>query len=300
MSEQKEFDEFKLELDRYIKIVEPYFFNGLKDQRNQYNEFLNRILIFYYFTSFVSETKIKSVDARLKSIMLLYSKSSMSLFGIYSCLFNGLVPEAAMILRSLFENLINLECILKVGSYNSPYYKMKLFDDYGHVIKWRGLKDNRILVKEGKLSQDKFDRQFESKLIVKIEENFNRVKSSFCNRKGRLKDWTWKIFESELCNRDSSIKFVSDKLGRSVDYVKLYSTISSLIHSSAIIENVVTEKDVIFLTPKFSPLIINIGGLALGYCSDMVKHVVNFLDLPSREAINNFNESYLVTVLNDF
>jgi len=150
------------------------------------------------------------------------------------------------------------------------------------------------------LTHGKIESEFKKKLINETEENFNRVRSNYLDSKGKLKKWNWKIFKSELGNRDTSIKFICDKLGRSEEYVSLYSTISELMHSSPIIEHMVTEGNVIFLTPKFSRSIINIGMLALGYSSDVVKHAVKFLDLPSNKAINNFIESYIDTALNDF
>jgi len=299
MTELIERNDLIAELGNYIKKVEKDFPITMKEKRVPYHAFLDRILNFYFVTSFVSEKKIVSVDKRLRPLMFLYSKSSLSLFGIYSCLRNGLVSEAAPILRSLFESLINLEIILRVNPYQSPFYRMKLYYDYGHVIRWRSLQANRNLVKEGKLTQDKFDSQFKPELISKTEEYFNRVRSNYLDRKGKIKNWNWKIFESELGNKNPSIVFICSKLGRGVDYLTVYSTVSSLMHSSAIIEHMVSKGNVISLTPKFSRLIIDIGMVALHYSSEVVRHVINFLDLRSKRALDSFIESYVDAVLHD-
>jgi hypothetical protein len=296
MTDVSELNEFKAELDDYIRKAQMDFYMTMDKKRVPYQGLLDRILSFYFVTSFVSEKKIVSIDERLKPLMLLYSKSSMSLLGIYSCLVNGLAPEAAIILRSLFENLITIEIITKEDVFN----RLKLYSDYVYVAQWRHLEAKRKLAKERKWPQDKFNSEFEGELIDATKENFSRVRANYTDSKGKLKKWNWKIYKSELGNREVSIKFICHKLGRSEDYVSLYSTISELMHSSPLIEHVVTEGNVIFLTPKFSRLIINIGMQALGYSSDVVKHIVNFLDIPSKNAISSHIDSYIDSALHDF
>ena len=295
MSELSDLYDLEAELHEYIKKVEKGFASGLAKKRAKYQEFLNCILAFYFFTSFVTEKKIVSIEERLKPLMLLYSKSSMSLLGIYSCLMNGLAPEAAIILRSLFENLVTIEIITNEDVVD----RLKLYSDYLYVTQWRHLEAKRKLAKEGKGTQEKFDSKFK-KLNETTEGNFNRVRANYTDGKGKLKNWNWKIFKSELGNRDPSIKFICSKLGRSEDYVSLYSSISELTHSSPLIAHVVTEGNVIFLTPKFSNLVINIGMQGLGYSSDIVKLVANFLDLPSKKAINNHVDSFIDKALDRF
>lgn len=298
MLNKEEFDKLKIEFDQYVKEVEIPFYNNLNKERHKYQTFIDRILLFYFFTSFVSENKIKSVEKGSLPIMVLYSKWSLSLFGIYSCLQNGLISESYSIMRSLFENLINLELILKVYPYSSPYYKMKLYDEYKYVIKWRNFRANRKLLENCLITKDKFDSQFEPELTKEIEEKFDLVKSNYNN--GKANHWSWEIFKSELGNKNPSVKNICNKLERDVDYIKIYSSLSAQIHSTSIIENIVTKGEVVSLTPTFSPLIISTGILALSFCSDIVKHTIDFLDLPSKLALNNFNESYLINVVEEF
>ena len=70
MSELSEFNELKAELGDYIKKVEKDFYIAMAKKRAPYQEFLDRILTFYFVTSFISEKKIASVENGVYSIDL--------------------------------------------------------------------------------------------------------------------------------------------------------------------------------------------------------------------------------------
>ena len=198
-----------------------------------------------------------------------------------------------MLLRSIFENLLNLEIILK----EETQERLNLYYEYRPVERWINLEENKKLAKKSEDYKNKFHLQFPEKRIEEIIHDFNKVKDNY-NPK-RPYHWAWKIYKNELGKKNPSIKFLCEKVGRLSDYTKIYSSLSISVHGSANIENLIKIGDSITITPRFSEQIYLIGGLSILYISDTIVKIIDYLNIPKKEEIIIYSKTFALDIYNE-
>jgi len=152
MNYQEILEKYNRALSMYLNEVNPQFQKYLDDNGAVYMSTLNRLYEFYVFTSYLVEEDIILQDNKENPIMVLYSKAALSLFGIYNCLKKGLATESAILLRSLFETLINVELLLQKDTEE----RLKLFTNFKYITQWNQLQVNRELLNEGLIDEARF------------------------------------------------------------------------------------------------------------------------------------------------
>ena len=78
-------------------------------QRQPFSCFFKKLFDFYLLTSFFVDSKLFPDDEKIIGLRILYAKASLAIFGILSCLQNGLSTEGAILLRSLFRDFFERE-----------------------------------------------------------------------------------------------------------------------------------------------------------------------------------------------
>ncbi|MGH2569498.1 MAG: DUF5677 domain-containing protein, partial [Bacteroidota bacterium] len=233
-------------LQEYANRVMPHFPAYLEKQRQPFNPFFKKLFDFYLFTSYLIDSKLFPDDDKLVGLRVLFAKGCLSFFGIYSCLQNGLSSEGAVLLRSLFETLLNEKLILAENTEE----RAKLFYEFHFVEKWNNLEANRRLLREGKTTQATFDKTYDGIKLNQVTQDYDRVKSNY--HPTRPYHWAWTIFKSETKGNNPSISFIADKLGFAEDYVKVYQALSLSVHGSPNILNLVRNEKGISMAPNFT------------------------------------------------
>ncbi|MBI2486420.1 MAG: hypothetical protein HYW01_05595 [Deltaproteobacteria bacterium] len=299
MNDKGVVEKYDRALREYANEVLPGFWNELKNQRRPFQPFLDKLFGFYLYCLYLTDSNLFHNDEKYPSLNIRYVKACLALFGIHNCLQYGLVTESAVLLRSLFESYLfesylNVKLILQKDTEE----RIGLFHDFRYVERWNSLQANKNLLEEGKISKEIFDRTFTSDLIKKIEDNYLSVKSNYHPK--HPYHWAWKIFRNETKNqRNPSIHFIADKLGLSADCIKVYGPLSVSVHNSPSLLNLVLTGNAITLAPNFSRSIYNIGCLSLGYLSDLIEDLVNYLEFGEPGEISTYLSIFWIRTCNE-
>ncbi len=289
-------DKYNNELTHYTKEVVPGFENYLKKSRKPYQKILRALYDFYMLLGYIVDEKFpdnKEQNQDNTPLMMIYSKSCLSLFGIYSCLNNGLVSEAPDILRNLFETYVNLKAILEKDTKN----RIKLYHDFKYVIRWNQYQANLKLLEDGIIEHEDFEKSMPQELIKKTKKEYDEIKNRYNSQ--RPYHWAWLIYRDELKSRkmqNPSLKFICEKFSILDDYVKIYSTLSTTAHINSNIEYLVTIGDSITPTPSFSKNINLTSLLAITYCSKIARGIIDYLNIDDKDEVILFIKNFVVAV----
>lgn len=260
------------EFEEYFREVEPKLYRYVIDGRKLYDEILSKLHELYIFTSFlIDKEKIANRDAH-PSLMLLYIKLSLSLHGIYRCLRNGIITEAVILVRGLFEVLLNIELITN----GDLRQNSKLFEDFIFLAQNKKIVDKKEELRNGTINQKDYDEYFESVNVIEIESNFEKVKNNYHPK--NPKHWAWKLLKNECKGRNPSIYHICKKFGYGDIYKMLYSPFSQMVHGTSLISNIMAENNSITPTPIFSNLTNNLGYISLDLSTQGLKIIIEILN----------------------
>lgn len=284
-------EKYNKELQNYADAVFPGFPRYMENHRGPFLPFLKRLFDFYLFCSYLVDSGLFPDEERYQPLRILYAKASLSLFGIYSCLSNGLLTEASVLLRSLFEAYLNVKLILECNTDE----RLRLYSEFQHVEQWNNLQAHRNLVSEGKLSIDQFRKSFSDDLVREVDLNFSRVKESY--HPTQPYHWAWKIFRDMIKQaRNPTISYIADHLGLSLEYVKLYGPLSISVHNSPSLVHQVSKGADITLAPQFTKTIYNNGALAVDYVAHIVVAVVRYFGFRDSDEIVVYTTAFADTL----
>lgn len=278
MELDKILNDFDRNLKEYIKSIFPNFNKNMFEKSSPYKimqEFLFRL---YLLSSYVIDRNLIPKDKIPKVIQKLYVKASLSILGIYSCLYNGLPSEASIIQRSLFDLFLTVKIILE----DNTEERMNLYENYQYIQQWRNIQDNK-----GILSQKEFEDQFNQQIIQDTEKKYNEVKANYHPKSPY--HWAWKIYRIESKDKNPSIRFLCKKFGYLKDYVKIYSTCCLVVHGSPLIENIMTTPDGrLSIVPIFDESHVSLSVLSMELFSIIIKEIMKKYSTP--ENTQNINE----------
>jgi hypothetical protein len=281
------------QLQHYANKVMPHFPKYLENQRKPFNPFFKKVFDLYLFSSFLVDSHLFPDDEEITGLRILYAKASLSLFGILTCLENGLVSEGAVLLRSLFEALLNVNLILEKDTDE----RLKLFYDYRYVDRWNNIRANKRLLSEGKTTQETFDKTFTSAQLKETEENYSRVRSNY--HPSRPYHWAWRIYSNETKGENPSINFIADKLNLAEDYVKVYSSLSISVHNSPNLVNIMQTRKGISLAPNFQKTIYLVGCLAVRYMAEIIESVTRSFKFNDAET-HAYVSAFLLAIYEEY
>jgi hypothetical protein len=278
------------EFEKYYEEISLNISKYTTKKRSTYLDFLNSIYKYYVFMLFLADEKFEKFDPML----LFFTKTSCSIFGIYHLLCNGLPSDAFVILRSIFENLINLEVILSDESED----RLKLYYDYRHVERWLSYENNKKFANISVYHKKRFEKYFPSDKIEEIELEYEKIKNKY--HPSRPYHWAWKIYKSELNNNNPNLKFLCGKLNRKEEYVRVYSTLSLTVHGSPNVKNIMRIENVITNAPILDDKIYIIGGMTVLYASQVTIKTLQYFDLSSndKKQLINFAADFALHIHN--
>ncbi len=250
---------FNSEFQRYVKIVEPGLEKLLSDKAAPYQSMLRYLKDFYFYMCYLVDHGLIPNDSKHVAFRTLTAKASMSVFGMYNLLMNGVVTEAVISLRSLFEVYVNLKLIVEKDTES----RSRLYENFEFVERRNNLEANLTLLTNGNLTLAQFERSIGPSTVDKIKSEFNSVKNDYHPKQPF--HWAWKIYGGP---KNPSLRFISDSLGLSFDYVKVYGSTSISTHASASLVNIVSDGNAITLAPQFPILISSYTCIALDYCAE--------------------------------
>ena len=285
-------------IQKYEEILSEYYKESqiiidryIKEKRRPYTKLLKGIYEFYIFCSYLLDEKIIKPSAENDIILGLYSKSCLSLYGIYSCLKDGLASEAASLLRNLFETYLNVKLILEFDS----DYRIRLFNDFKYVQRYLSIKQNQDLLSKGLITEERFEKTYPKQLIDETYNKYDEIKDNYHPKIPY--SWAWAIFKDKINGKNPSVRTIAIHLGEEFDYVKLYSTMSIPVHSSPLIENIIGDGKVKTLAPLFNEHIVGLSFLSLDIVGKVISELLNkYSDTQTTEEINTYMNVYFVSL----
>ncbi len=285
---------YSRELHNYSTTVIDPFNKYMENGIIPYRPFLRRLFDYFLFLSYCSDKRFIPDGEKYSPIRILFAKGSLSFYGIYISLSNGLVTEASTLLRSLLEVDITLKLILEKDTDE----RLELFKNYQTVEQWLNIQSNLELVASGKESKETFDKTFDSKLIVQVEEEYNRIKSNY--HPDRPYHWAWKIFSNgDKKINNPSIKKMAEHVGHEIDYIKVYGATSLSAHGSHNLINILSQNGSVSLSPAFNKMIYTDGCLALDYISNILLSTVEYFNFQDPEEITFFNHNFILLAIEE-
>lgn len=276
-------EKWDLKLHEYDKHVVSQLPSYMATQRQPFEPFFQKLFGLYTFASFLVDSKPTPDDDKFIGLRILFAKASLSLFGILSCLKNGLSSEGGILLRSLFETFVAVKLILE----KDTDLRLKLYYEYRFVEQWNGFQSNKHLLASGKTTEETFDKTFTLAKVTEIENNYNSVKANY--HPTHPFHWAWSIYHSTKNTKNPSIKLICDQLGLADDYVKVYGVLSSSVHNSANVLNIMQTQHGISLAPKYSKSILTTGSLATGYCIEIIHELAEYFKWAESEEIHVYS-----------
>lgn len=285
---------YNTELQNYANRLAPQFNKYMEHQRRPFNKYLKGIFDFYLFCSYLTDNGLFPVDEKYKPLKILYAKGTLSLFGIYSCLYNGVVTEANISVRSLFETYLYTKLILESDTDN----RLRLYDDYIYVARWNDYKENKKLYENGTIDKGTYEYTYNSERINTVVNDYNKVKHNY--HPSRPYSWAWKIYKDENNNNNPSIKFISEKLHEEIDYVKVYSPLSVSVHNNPAMINLLSTKDSISLAPKYTESIFHAGSLAVDYTAKITELLIDYFDYGNVNELKIYIREFVLAILDEY
>ena len=291
------------------KIIEKYdgecqeYFNkictGLKrllaeghDKYSKQLEFLYHLHLFQNYLLDDQEQYFKTSSTI--SISAFYSKAASDVLCLYECLRQGQIISSMSIERNIFESFVNLKLILDDDTIN----RIKLYEEFGYVQQWnrieeyqkylQNIKSNKNISNEEKEKEEEsFKKIFDDETIRVAHENYNRVKDNYLV--GRPFQWAWKIFKDQIQKgRNPSFSFICKQLGIEKMYLQFYSLNSTVVHSTPLMSQMLTQKGGITPAPNFSNPIENIAATSSMLAIDIILLVLKYAKSPKYDEIEDY------------
>lgn len=279
------------ELHNYSKEMVPKFQQKLKIDSLKYESILKKLYDLYILHSFIVDEKLSNKP--YSAIMLFWGKSAHSVLGLYNCLKSGLASEAAILLRNVFELYVNVKLILE----QDVDERVKLWDDFRFIIEWNNYQLNLNLLSKGIISLEQFEKTFTTELIKKIEYNYEKVKENYHPKYPH--HWAWKIFKDKYKGRNPNLKKICDHLNLQFDYVKIYSSLSTIVHSTPHMSNLISYGQNISIAPIFSEKISTLIKLSVDYSCELIYSITEHLDKKLGDELNLYLSYFKYNVFYD-
>lgn len=286
-------------ISKYSPIIDAYFLEcqkGLNEYISRNNEkydfILRRLIRFYFFTNYISSLKMPAKGDE-KILFVFFTKSSLNLLAIYHLLRNGMEVESAILLRGIFDNLINLELILKENTEN----RIKLFVDFMHIERKNQLEEHKKLIEKGYYEDLPVDNEY----IEGLTKAYEKVRDNYHPK--RPIHWAWKIFSKSNKN-NPSLKSICEHLGKEyeIDYLRCFSTFSKSVHSSATSESYYSRQDnnenIILNSPNFTDSVHHFSAIAMDYVGKIAIKILNYFKPENYDEIIRFLEISVSDALN--
>ncbi|MFH1850775.1 MAG: DUF5677 domain-containing protein [Candidatus Neomarinimicrobiota bacterium] len=260
--------------EAYEKETVTIFEGYLKERRSCYDRlFSNMYKLYILFNFLVDDQHVLDLEKAKTPIAILYAKTALSHFGIYHCLFNGLIIEASILLRSLFEIYVDVKVILEKDVED----RIPLWYDFKYITRKKQLDKNLELLESQKISLEQFESTYPLHRVKKANEEYENVKANYNN--GKSNHWAWSIYSNiaRAQNKPITTKFICEQLGISSQYVKVFSALSISTHSDSLIENLLVDRGKNTCAPIFNSNTISIGALAVLYAGSIIEDVVKYL-----------------------
>lgn len=286
-------EKYSKEMAEYTEEMEPAFKAYVEEKRKIHSNIVDRLIAFYMFASYLIDEGILKENKENKPIMFLYLRSSLSLLGIHSCLKNGLVTEGAILLRSIFEIYVNLKLILEEDTES----RLKLYSEYRHIDKWLMLENKREQLQDDLINQERFNMAYTIEEAELIDANYQSIKVNYHPKIPH--HWAWKIFKSGNNNRNPSIKSICDYLGIKKEYNDVYPTMSIVVHSSPLVDNLMKLNKRKTLAPIFNESIKSIGVYGLDIAGRILSEVVDYLKIVEGEDLKTFTNNYVLVTMKE-
>lgn len=291
MNFEEVIQKYEDKVSKYHTESQILFQEYIKEKRKPYNKLLKGVYDFYIFCSYLLDEKIIQPNSENNTIFGLYSKSCLSLYGIYSCLSEGLSSEAAALLRNQFETYLNIKLILE----SDIDYRIRLFNDFKYVQRYLSIKQNQNLLSKGLIKEERFNKTYPKQLVDETQKKYDEIKHNYHPKIPY--SWAWAIFKDKINGRNPSIRTIAIHLGEEFDYVKLYSTMSISVHSSPLIENLIGEGEVFTLAPLFNEHIVGLSFLSLDISGKVISELLNkYADIQTSEEISTYMNAYFLSL----
>jgi Family of unknown function (DUF5677) len=284
---------YDVELSLYANSVQNSFHYYLEKECVPYQPFLKYLYDFYLFSSYLVDNDLFKNDDKYLPLRLLFAKSCMTFYSVYLLLQNGLLIEASILLRSLFEAYLSVKLIVQQDTDE----RLRLYGNYSKVERWNYLQSNKKLVQVGKLRQEDFERTFNAQLVKNIEAEYEDVKSDYHPQKPY--QWTWKIYQPILKGNNPSNRFIAQQLNLEFDYVKIYSLTSGFVHNSPNLAKLISDGNAISLSPRFGDLIYSDGCIALDYIAKIIELNVSYFRFREPNEIKTYLDHYVLAALDE-
>ena len=284
-------DKYDNVMDSYIKEVMPNYASIMDEINTKNSPILNKLFNYYLFAAYWVDEKIFPDDKTLNPLIILYSKTALSLHGIYSCLSAGLITEASILLRNLFESFVTISLITE----EDVSERMKLYADYKYIVQRNKLNDFNQMLASGAIKQSVFDDMFPADRIEFLENKYEEIKNNYHPK--YPKHWAWKIFEGK---RNPTIFEICKKLGLEMEYQRIFNTLSEVAHSSPLVEHMITLDNSIRIAPFHSEHIGRIGLLGLDYCAQSVLKIIDFVKPELSDEVRIYNDFFVLSALDLF
>lgn len=292
------------EVNNYIDRIEKKFENHMRIERFRYRFFLKNLEYFYYMTTYISDQKseAKGENSILFSV---YNKAALDLYGIFNCLNSGLEIQASILLRSLFENFIDVLIIFEDESQIPS--RINLFSNFSHIKRWKHIDE----IFEANKKYSSISQVLEEKEISSYHNLYEKFKMNYQFDKLNP-HWAGKVFETKFGkNKNVNLYNICEYFGEHCleEYLRVYTSLSISVHNSPALREHFQKDGSIYNAPQFSSSIIDISVIAIDYCQNIIYPILEFLKpLNHKEYLKSLvdfkiyyiNMSTVITKLNEF
>ncbi|KRE29648.1 DUF5677 domain-containing protein [Paenibacillus sp. Soil522] len=241
----------------YLDDIEHKTKVWLEGQSSIYDEPLYLLQTYYFFINFVVDSGILS--GKHEVTLMLASKMSNDLFGIYNCLKNGCIHQASTIIRSLFETAVTTRFIFLDFDKRS-----ELFFNYKYVEQFNKMSNDPLII--------------ESHNQKDIRQKYHQVKSHYIPKSSWYSKVLMELIQEDRTLRNKykkpSFKALCEIVGFKDDYEKAYGSLSLTVHGSSVVSHLFISKGIFSAAPVFNELIYTESALAINYAHKVIAPIL--------------------------
>jgi hypothetical protein len=246
-------DEFRL----YIEKLQIDFPVWLESQSAEFDDGLHLLLTYYYYMNYIADCGILSGSHQ--GTLLLASKTTSDLLGIYSCLKSGCVHQSSTLIRSLFETAVATKFI-----YVDYEKRVNLFYNFKYIEQY-----NRML---------KDPTTIEVYKQAEIKRKYQQFKSDYIPRSSWYCNLLLSIIENSPTLRRKhkrpTLSALCDVIEMNEDYHRVYDSLSLTTHGSSVLDHLFVANGNFTAAPMFTKLIFTEASLAMNYAHKVISPIL--------------------------
>ncbi|MCD4655642.1 DUF5677 domain-containing protein [bacterium] len=220
----------------------------------------------------------------LNGFYILFNRHLKALLSISKCLRYGCPVESTLIVRSLFENLLNFRICIEDP--DGMKERFRLYSNFLHILRWQWISKADIQNRKPPVNDEQRER---------YRKNYEKYKDDYFHTNPKF--WAWKVLAPKTSkNYSPNVLELAKKYDLECFYYSIYQTGSEVSHASPIALNLMSEGDMLSAGPTYTHLSMMIAAIVIIFSKDYYDFTQTILsNYVGNDFVDYFNQKFYCT-----